>query len=124
MQMSAWDMSGIGGWTVSEDVQFHIDNNGLLISTDELQAGVHYVNVTVYDIYENELTTQFVVVVRATEAGGPDISLAVIIVLGVTGAVMGVMLSAFFLVRRRDIAILSDVSTGSTRAKGGSKRKL
>ncbi|MFW9848281.1 MAG: cadherin repeat domain-containing protein, partial [Candidatus Thorarchaeota archaeon] len=123
MQLSAWDMSGIGAWAVSDEIQFQIDNNGLLRDTDDMHAGVHYINVTVFDIYGNGLTTQFVVVVRAVEAGGPNISVAAIVVLGVTGVVIAVMLSTFCLIRRRDIAIGSVGSTGKPRAPRGGKKK-
>ncbi|MFW9956251.1 MAG: hypothetical protein ACFFD3_17025, partial [Candidatus Thorarchaeota archaeon] len=123
MQLSAWDRSGIGEWTVSDEVQFHIDTNGLLKDTEDMQAGVHYVNVTVYDVYGNGLANQFVIVVRAVEAGGPNISMAAIVVLGVTGAVVVVMLSTFCLLRRRDIAIRSEISTVKSRTTRGGKKK-
>ena len=54
-QISATDPSGIGGYAVNDTTNFAIDSSGLITNVGTLAPGVYGLNVSVWDIYDNEV---------------------------------------------------------------------
>lgn len=54
-QLYATDISGIGGWSVNDTLHFHITETGLLTNATALDIGKHFVNISVWDVHDNEL---------------------------------------------------------------------
>lgn len=54
-QIGASDVSGIGGYAVNDTANFAIDSTGLITNATILAAGDYFLNISVWDIYWNEL---------------------------------------------------------------------
>ena len=52
-QLYATDISGIGGWSINDTIHFHITDSGLLTNITVLDIGVYFVNISVWDVYNN-----------------------------------------------------------------------
>ena len=64
IQLEAEDISGIDHWSV-DDTDFTVDQTGLLKNASSLGVGVYSVEVSVFDIYDNEATMTIQVIVLA-----------------------------------------------------------
>ncbi|UCE10989.1 MAG: hypothetical protein JSW61_03400, partial [Candidatus Thorarchaeota archaeon] len=53
VQFSATDLSGIGGWSINDTMNFHIDSSGLLTNNTVLPIGDYGLRVSVWDVYGN-----------------------------------------------------------------------
>jgi hypothetical protein len=52
-QLYATDISGIGGWSVNDTIHFHITGSGLITNATVLNVGDFFVNISVWDLYDN-----------------------------------------------------------------------
>ncbi|MFW9963892.1 MAG: right-handed parallel beta-helix repeat-containing protein [Candidatus Sifarchaeia archaeon] len=85
-QVTATDVSGIGGYSVNDTAQFQISATGLITNMVPLEIGVYGLEITVVDSYGNELTSTITItVVVATPDGLDPIML---IVLGASAGVI------------------------------------
>jgi len=69
LQLSASDLSGIGGWSVNDTAHFSIDETGLLTNVTNLESGVYVLSISVEDIYGN--THTFTLTITINEAPAP-----------------------------------------------------
>jgi hypothetical protein len=65
-QLSALDLSGISTWHVNDTAHFSIDSEGHLRNIVGLAPGVYWVNITVSDIYGNNLSTSISITVSSS----------------------------------------------------------
>jgi len=108
-QLSAYDLSGIGQWSLNDTTNFEIDSLGLITSVGHLDAGKYGLNVTVADPYGNELSVVFTVQVSSeittttttttsvTDTGPP---LGAILITAAVGSGIAVVIVIVFLRRR------------------------
>ena len=54
-QLYADDLSGLGGWMINDTLHFHISESGLITNITTLEAESFFLNITVFDIYDNIL---------------------------------------------------------------------
>jgi hypothetical protein len=66
IQLEAWDLSGIGQWTINDTTYFAINSTGGITNITTLLIGSYGLEVTVTDIFDNPRTTTFTVIVRDT----------------------------------------------------------
>lgn len=52
-QIQADDTSGIGGWNLNDTLNFRISSTGLITNATSLDIGRYYLNITVWDIFDN-----------------------------------------------------------------------
>ncbi|MFW9965314.1 MAG: right-handed parallel beta-helix repeat-containing protein [Candidatus Sifarchaeia archaeon] len=85
-QVTATDVSGIGGYNVNDTAHFQISATGLITNVVPLEIGVYGLEITVIDIYGNELTSTITITVVAAPPGGLDPIM--LVVLGVSAGVI------------------------------------
>ncbi len=73
-QMTAWDLSGIGHWTISDTDHFALSESSyadtsiaLIEGISLLASGVYPLSITVYDNHDNTANAQFYVIVGEEE---------------------------------------------------------
>ena len=54
-QLFAYDASGLGGWNINNTLTFHISDSGLITNITQLAVTIYYLNISVFDIYNNTL---------------------------------------------------------------------
>jgi len=85
-QVTATDASGIGGYSVNDTAHFQISAIGLITNVVPLEIGVYGLEITVADIYGNELTSTITITVVAAPPGG--LGPIMLVVLGVSAGVI------------------------------------
>ena len=91
-QYTAFDPSGIGGWTIDDTINFTISVNGLLTNRAELLPGVYEVRITVSDIFGHTSYKDVTITVNPVTGGGLPTALALGI--GAGGAVIVLVIIA------------------------------
>ncbi len=92
-QVTATDLSGIGSYSLNDTVHFQISATGLITNIVPLEIGVYGLQITVIDIYGNELTTTITVTVVATPPN--DMTLYLILAVGVGVIIIALVLVIF-----------------------------
>ena len=67
LQLAAWDASGIDHWSVNNTIYFSIDDIGVIRNNSILSSGIYPLNITVYDLLGNHLSSVFTVTVEPPE---------------------------------------------------------
>lgn len=78
-QVTATDASGIGSYSVNDTTHFQISGTGLITNVVLLEEGVYGLEITVVDIYGNELTATITITVVATPPGGVDTIMLIVL---------------------------------------------
>ncbi|TFG27083.1 hypothetical protein EU527_18985 [Candidatus Thorarchaeota archaeon] len=93
-QVIASDLSGIGSYSLNDTVHFQISAMGLITNTVPLEIGIYGLQITIVDIYGNELTAAITVTVIA--APPSDMTPYLILAVGV-GAIIIVLALVIFM---------------------------
>ncbi|MBD3408463.1 MAG: hypothetical protein GF411_20235 [Candidatus Lokiarchaeota archaeon] len=72
MRCSASDLSGISSWDIDDKTRFAITNDGWLFNITYISAGTYFVNVSVFDIYDNMRSK--IIVISINPAAAPILS--------------------------------------------------
>ncbi|MFX0179504.1 MAG: hypothetical protein ACFE78_04890, partial [Candidatus Hodarchaeota archaeon] len=62
--LNATDLSGIGSWELNDTTYFNIDSNGVITNTSSINVGIYWLEVRVNDIFDNQRTKAFGVIVQ------------------------------------------------------------
>ena len=95
-QVTATDLSGIGSYSVNDTVHFKISATGLITNMVPLEVGVYGLEITVVDIYGNELTK----VITVTVLSGPPVDSPVLLAIAGIGAIVVVLVLVMFVKKR------------------------
>jgi parallel beta-helix repeat protein len=63
-QVNATDPSGIASWAVNDTTNFAISGDGLITNATTLEPGVYYLEITVTDMYDNEVSVTIMITVN------------------------------------------------------------
>jgi len=115
-QLGAEDLSGIASWALNDTNNFAVTSAGRIMSIEELAPGSYGLLVTTSDIYGNQLTAEFNVLVESattttpttttpTTTDGPTTpddgdTLLIAVVSSVGGALVALVLVGLFLRKR------------------------
>jgi parallel beta-helix repeat protein len=66
LQFAAWDESGINAWFINDTVRFDISTAGKLSSVIPLTVGQYGLSVSVADVFNNSISSEFVIEVVDT----------------------------------------------------------
>ncbi|MFX0074324.1 MAG: rhodanese-like domain-containing protein, partial [Candidatus Hermodarchaeota archaeon] len=66
--LNATDLSGIKSWELNDTTYFNIDNNGKITNITTIIVGIYWLEVRVYDIFDNQRTKAFRVIVQDIDA--------------------------------------------------------
>jgi len=92
-QVTATDLSGIGSYSLNDTLHFQISAAGLITNIVPLETGVYGLQITVVDIYGNELTIAITVTVVA--APPSDMTLYLILAVGAGVIIIALLLVIF-----------------------------
>jgi parallel beta-helix repeat protein len=96
-QVAATDLSGIGSYNVNDTMHFQISATGLITNVGPLEIGVYSLEITVVDIYGNELTRTITITVVAA----PPSDTTLFLVLAVGTGVMIIVLALVMFTKKR-----------------------
>ena len=97
-QLDAHDPSGIDCWWLDDSTSFHINQTGLLTSTDLLSVGKHFVYISVNDSYNN-IQTAFIIITVIIVDSSPNYLLVGFLMVLISGLIIGT-----YYLRRRSIS--------------------
>jgi hypothetical protein len=93
--LNASDLSSITRWEINDSTYFSIDDNGVITNIGQVPVGEYWLNVSVYDPYNNYLGITIKIIVENSQT--PVLPLVIILITTISGgAVTGVLVFLFF----------------------------
>ncbi|MGY5880783.1 MAG: hypothetical protein RTV31_11060, partial [Candidatus Thorarchaeota archaeon] len=116
MQVTAWDLSGIGLWTVNDTAKFAISDTGLVTNAVLLDVGTYYLQVGVYDIYGNLRNSIIVIVVQTLSPEALSTPITFVIAVAFTGGVVFLLFTIVYVIRRPRVTNVTTVHSMKKRS--------